>query len=188
MHKYLKWICFYLIYNSLKNFCLILLCTFIVGSISAQKIKVNREVDKFTKSEVVETSSKRLYTKNFMGTGYTNIFECAIRKVDGVYSMPASILMHDVVKYDENSGVMFLLSNDETVVLITNYIGIGAERLGNGFWFNTSFMLSPSDVEKLKNNNIISVRVNYVGGYFDYDLKTKNQGIVAEMLKLVDAE
>lgn len=171
-----------------KLFCLMLMCTFIVNIMNAQKIKVTRTIDKFTKAETIETSVERLYTKNFMASGFTNIFECCIRKINGVYSMPANILMHEIVKYDEKSGVVFLLSNGETVTLRTNYTGIGGEHFGNGYWFRTSFSLLSSDVEKLRNNNIVSVRIMYLGNSFDRDVKSKKQGIVAEMLNLVDKE
>lgn len=169
-----------------KLLSILLLSAFIVNA-QAQKIKT-KEVDKFTKSEVIETSTERLYSKNLMGTGFCNIFQCSIRKVDGVYTMPAGILMNDIVKYDENSNVVFLLSNNETITLKTAYTGIGGERFANGYWFYTAFILSPSDVEKLKAYDVESIRVNYMGGCFDRDLKKNKKSIISKMLKLVDSE
>lgn len=165
----------------------ILIFLSIALTINAQKIEF-KEVDKFTKDKIVETSMEKLYTKNPMAMGYSNFFSCAIRKVDDDYSMPATILMDDIVKYDENSGVTFLFSNDETVTLRTNYTGIGGEKFGQGYLFNTSFSLSKLDVNLLKHNNIVSVRISYMGGHFDYDIKSKKQGIVAKMFELVDKE
>lgn len=165
----------------------ILIFLSIALTVNAQKIEF-KEVDKFTKNKIVETSMEKLYTKNPMAMGYSNFFSCAIRKVDDDYSMPATILMDDIVKYDENSGVTFLLSNDETVTLRTNYTGIGGEKFGQGYLFNTSFSLSKLDVNLLKHNNIVSVRISYMGGHFDYDIKSKKQDIVAKMFELVDKE
>ena len=159
----------------------------ITTSVSAQKIK-KKEVDKFTKAEIVETSYEALYKQNFMLMGYTNIFECAIRKVDSVYVMPANILTNDVEKYTEDSGVTFLLDNDETVTLLTTYTGISGEQCYKGYMFNTLFKLSADDVQKLKNNKVVSIRVSYLGGYYDHDVKDKNQSIISKMLKLVDGE
>ena len=167
-------------------FNILLIFTFAIN-VQAQKIKT-KEVDKFTKSEVIETSTERLYSKNLMGTGFCNIFQCSIRKVNGVYSMPAGILMNDVVKYDENSNIMLLLSNNETITLQTAYTGVGAERFANGYWFYTAFILSQSDVDKLKAYDVESIRVNYMGGCFDRDLKNNKKGIISKMLKLVDSE
>lgn len=158
-----------------------------IGSVNAQKI-ITKEVDKFSKLKKIETSMEKLYTKNPMAMGFTNFFSCAIRKVNDGYSMPATILMDDIVKYVEDSGVTFLLSNDETVTLRTNYTGIGSEKFGMGYLFDTSFSLSQSDVDLLKHNNIVSVRISYMGGHFDHDIKSKKQGVVAKMFELVDKE
>lgn len=171
----------------MKQLSIILLLLTLITNAQAQKIKT-KEIDKFTKSEIIETSIERLYSKNQMGTGFCNIFQCSIRKVDGTYSMPAGILMHDIVKYDENSNVVFLLSNNETITLQTAYTGIGGERFANGYWFYTSFPLSQSDVDLLKKYEIESIRVNYMGGHFDRDLKKNKKNIVSKMLKLIDNE
>ena len=163
---------------------LILVCA---SSVSAQKIK-KKEVDKFTKAEIVETSVESLYKQNFMMSGFTNIFECCIRKTNGFYVMPANILTKEVEKYTEDSGVTFLLDNDDTVTLTTAYTGISGDKFGNGYWFNTAFNLSEDDVVKLKNNKVVSIRVSYLGGNYDHDVKGKKQEVIAKMLKLVDGE
>ena len=158
-----------------------------ITSASAQKI-AKKEVDKFTKKEIIETSYEKLYKQNLMMSGYTNIFECAIRKVDGAYVMPANILTRDVEKYTEESGVTFLLDNDETVELLTAYTGVSGESYANGYMFNTLFRLSSDDVQKLKNNKVVAIRVSYLGGYYDHDVKGKNQEFISKMIKLVDGE
>lgn len=163
----------------------ILLLFSVIGVANAQKIKT-KEIDKFTKQEVIETSTETLYKKNFMLSGWCNRFECCIRKVNDNYTMPTNILMDDIVKYDENSGITLLLSNNEAIILTTLYTGVGAEKYANGYWFNTSFSLSPSDIEKLKSNDVTSIRVSYMGGNFDRDLKGKKQKVITKMLKLVD--
>lgn len=159
----------------------------LIGTVNAQKIST-KEVDKFTKSKIIETSMERLYTRNPLAMGYSDFFSCAIKKVNDDYSMLATILMYDIVKYVEDSGVTFLLSNDETVTLRTNYTGIGGEKFGQGYLFSTSFSLSQSDINLLKHNKIVSVRISYLGGHSDYDVKSKKQVIVAKMFELVDKE
>ena len=168
----------------MKRLVICLLCSIILCPvISAQKI-IKNEVDKFTKSEIVETSTETLYVSNYMGTGYDYKFDFQIRRVNGEYAMPAKILMTDIVKYTEEDGVTFLLSNGDTVTLLTNYTGVGGEAFGNGYWFSTSFNLTKSDVEKLKANSITDVRVTYMGGHYDYTLKQKKQGLIKTMLEL----
>ena len=166
---------------------LILILVLTISSLSqAQKIKKN-EVDKFTKSEIIETSIESLYSVNLMGTGWCNKFEFSLRRVNGNYSMPASILMNDIVKYTEEDGVTFLLENEETVTLKTNFTGVGSESFGKGYWFRTSFNLSPENIEKLKNNKITAIRINYLGGKYDRDIKGNKQSLIINSFKLFDS-
>lgn len=153
----------------------------------AQKIKKS-EVDKFTKTKLVETSLETLYSVNFMGTGLIYRFEFCIRKSGDSYVMPANILMKEIEKYDENSGVTFLLDNDDTVVLKTNYTGIGGEKFAMGYYFDTSFSISDADVQKLREHKITNVRVSYLGGHYDRELKSKKQELVMKCIQLVDKE
>ena len=120
-----------------------------MGVSFGQKIK-KKEIDKFTKNEIIETSTETLYAVNFMASGWIYRFEFQLRRVNGEYSMPANILMQEMVKYTEDDGVTFLLDNDETVFLKTSYTGIGADSFAKGYNFSTSFLLSKDDVEKFK--------------------------------------
>lgn len=167
---------------------LLLMMTFLflgMGVSFGQKIK-KKEIDKFTKSEIIETSTETLYTVHFMASGWIYRFEFQLRRVNGEYSMPANILMQDMVKYTEDDGVTFLLDNDETVFLKTSYTGIGADRLSEGYNFSTSFLLSKDDVEKLKTHKITNVRVSYMGGHYDREIKKNKQGLVKDMLNLFE--
>lgn len=151
----------------------------------AQKIK-EKTVDKFTNVETAETSTETLYSVNFMASGYTHQFEFSIRKIGDKYEMPANILLKDIEKYDENSGVVFLLENKETIKLLTSYTGIGASKFGLGYYFSTCFTLSDEDVSKLSKYKITDVRILYMGGHYDREIKKNKQDLVIRMLKLFE--
>ena len=165
-----------------KNIVIVILGLFPTLCFS-QKIK-KHEIDKFTKSEIMETSTETLYKTYLIAMNHK--FDFCIRKVGDTFSMPADILMDDIVKYSEDDGVSFLLDNDEVVMLATNYSGIGAEKFGQGYWFHTSFDMTAEDVEKLKNHKVLSVRITYLGGYYDKDLKGGKQVLIQKMLELFD--
>ncbi len=171
----------------MKKIVFLLVVCFLATASYAQKIKKS-EVDKFTKTKLVETSVESLYSVNFMASGFIYKFDFCIRKSGDSYVMPANILLRDIEKYDENSGVTFLLDNDDTVVLKTNFTGVGAEKFGNGYFFNTSFDLNDSDVQKLREHKITNVRVSYLGGHYDRELKSKKQELVMKCIQLVDKE
>ena len=171
----------------MKKVMFLMLVCFMSTASYAQKVKKS-EVDKFTKTKIVETSMESLYSVNFMASGFIYKFDFCIRKSGDSYVMPANILLKDIEKYDENSGVTFLLDNDETVELTTNFTGIGAEKFGNGYFFETSFNISDNDVQKLREHKITNVRVSYLGGHYDRELKSKKQELVMKCIQLVDKE
>lgn len=171
----------------MKKILFLIFACFLVSSSYAQRIKKN-EVDKFTKTKVVETTWESLYSVNFMASGFIYKFDFCIRKAGDLYVMPANILLKEIEKYDEHSGVTFLLDNEETVVLTTVFTGIGAEKFGNGYYFETSFNIDATDVQKLKEHKITNVRVSYLGGHYDKELKGKKQELVMKCLQLVDKE
>lgn len=171
----------------MKKLLFIVFACFLVSASFAQKIKKS-EVDKFSKTRIIETSMESLYSVNFMASGFIYKFDFCIRKAGDSYVMPANILLKEIEKYDEDSGVTFLLDNDDTVVLKTNFTGIGGEKFGNGYFFETSFNISDVDVQKLREHKITNVRVSYLGGHYDRELKSKKQELVMKCIQLVDKE
>ena len=151
----------------------------------AQKIK-KREIDKFTKSEIIETSTESLYSVNLLGTGWCEKFDFQIRRINGEYVMPANILRQEMVKYQAGDGVTFLLDNGETIDLTSNYTGVGGSPFGNGYYFETSFNIPAEAVEKLKKHKVTDVRIRYMGGHYDRELKAKMQELIMNMLKLLE--
>lgn len=172
-------------HTTMKKIIFLFLLGLVSCSVFAQKIK-KKEIDKFTKAEVIETSLETMYSVNLLGAGWCNKFEFQIRRTDGIYTMPANILMNEVVKYTENDGVTFLLDNDDTVDLKTNFTGIGSEAYAKGYWFRTSFLLTESDVEKLKKNKVTAIRINYIDGHYDKDIKENKQDLIQRSLMLFE--
>jgi hypothetical protein len=87
-----------------------------------------------------------------------------------------------VHKFTECDGIYLLLENDESIFLQTSYTG-----LTNKGTFSTVFNLTSKDVESLRTNKVVAVRISYLGGYYDHDVKEKDQGKIMEMIDLVDS-
>lgn len=94
----------------------LLLCVFCSQGIFAQKLAINK-VDKFTKESLQETSGETLFSVNLLGTGFVYRFLFLLKKAGEEWYMPAEITLKEMVKYDDNSGIVLLLSNGETVVI-----------------------------------------------------------------------
>lgn len=168
--------------TTMKKILVLFLLGVLPCSLFAQKIK-KKEIDKFTKVETIETSIETLFELFF--EEYE--FKFCIHKVGGLYEMPANIRMPEIVKYTEGDGVTFLLDNEDTVVLKTNFSGIGAEVLGGSkYWFRTSFFLTDKDVEKLKCHKVVSMRIRYLGGHYDRDISKRRQSLISKSLLLLD--
>lgn len=163
-----------------RIFVLLVIATIFVSNISAQKIK-KHEIDKFTKEEFIQTSSAKLI--NVTGFMRPHKFECYVEKHGEVVTLPANMQFdRENVNIDKESGVVFLLDNEETVRLYTDFIG-EPNRFNE---FSTCFTLSLENIEKLANHRIVSLRMLYVGGHYDADVKEKNQNVISNMLKLVN--
>ena len=121
-----------------------------------------------------------------MGSGWCEKFDFQIRRVNGIYSMPASILRSEIVKYEEGDGITLLLENGETVDLATNFKGVGGSSFANGDYFDTSFTIPTEAVEKLKANKVTDIRIRFLGGSYDRELKDKKQGLIMKMLQLFE--
>lgn len=172
--------------ESMKRILLVaMLLTFALSGIFAQKIKT-KEIDKFTKSEIIETSLETLFQVNY-GSGWTHRFNITLRRVNGSFVMPTYILLPDMVKYTEGDGVILLLDNGETLFLETLYTGISSRNSTNtGYGFSTVFELSQEEIELLKHNKVTDIRVRYFGGSYDKEIKNKKQTLIIDMLRLFD--
>lgn len=150
----------------------------------AQKIK-KREIDKFTKSEIIITSTETLFTQT-KAREYLK-FEFNIKRTNEKYTLGANIYLGSIEKYDENSGVVLLLDNGEQLFLETLYTGLGSTMYGSGsFIFSTVFELSNEEVEILKAHKITDIRIKYFGGHYDRSLKSNKQVLIMKMLNLFE--
>lgn len=155
-----------------------------------QKI-IKNDIDKFTKQVIIETSSEKIADYNKWKSLSPDPSEVlvSIRNVNGTWVMPASIRLDEVQKYTEEDGITLLLENDATIVLKTLYTGIGGESVGlssSKHAFNTAFELIDDDVNNLRTNKIIAVRVNFLGGHKDFECNKSKGEKVMKMIKLID--
>lgn len=173
--------------KSLLQKTLIALTAFFVfeSSIIAQSIKRD-EIDRFTKQRVIETYPETWFSLKFGISKFGLSFKLSC--TDGEYTMPATITTKELVKFTSGDGIVLLLDNDETVTLTTAYLGIGEMEIHRWYDFSTCFILSNDDIEILKNNKVTAVRVMYLGGHIDQDIKSHNQSLLMDMIKLVERQ
>lgn len=169
--------------NRLKILFVLLGMCLAIPNVFAQKIKTD-EVDKFTKSRIVETSMEELCSKKIFTTQYR--LKLKLRKAGENYMFFAEIASPEIEKYDETSGAVLLLENGETVNLITNIVGVGSRRYNFYYLFDTSFNVNQEDIEKLKKNKVTDVRLLIFDTKIDIEVKDKKQDLIQKMLGLID--
>lgn len=104
-----------------RLFAIFTIITILASNILAQKIK-KHEVDKFTKEVFIQTSSAKLI--NIRGFMRPHKFECYVERHGETISLPSKMQFdQENINIDRESGVQFLLDNDEIISLTTKYTG-----------------------------------------------------------------
>ncbi len=172
----------------MKKLFLLFICLSFLVNLNSQEIK-RVEVDKFTKTEKIETSTEKLFVGLMpfsLATG--SKFEFSIRRYDGEYAIRADIMLPEMVKYSEGDGIILLLENSDAIRLESSYTGLSSKSAGSnrGYVFETVFMLTDEQVQLLKQYNVTDIRINYFDGSYDREIKDEKRTLIRTMLKLFD--
>ena len=174
----------------MKKIILLLLLIPFLGY--GQKIRENK-VDKFTGQHLIETSEESLIKGNKWKNQWNKI-HMSLRYVDGDWVLPTFIELEEIEKYDQNSRLIFLLGNGETIILPSLYTGIGSEDVpgvlggvkSGVYGFSTVFPLTNEDVNKLQINIITDVRLSVMGHNYDFEVGKKEQDLIQKMIQLIN--
>ncbi len=175
----------------MKKILFILSLLFCVSALSAQKIKT-KEVDKFTKSKIITTSWDRWFRKTHsVSLTYNMGVRCCLKAIDDELFLNAEIYVPVMYYFDEDSGLVLLLDNDETITLNVPEGGIAEKGGGDlsgidGYCFKTVFDLTPELLHVLREHKVLSVRIIAKDKHFDADLKAKSQDYLIRLIKLVE--
>jgi len=112
-------------------------------------------------------------------------FKCRVTRHNDRYIMLAKILRNDSSLHVRRQGVTFELTDGGTVVLTPERDSACCSNWADGRWFNTSFMLDGSDVERLSDSKIKSVTITCHEGVICRTAATGKEGLLAELLRSV---
>lgn len=167
----------------MKTIYLILVFSVCYLSACAQKLERN-EQDKYTKSDIKETSWFKLKTK------FTQVLACRAKKINETRYLELSISMHEVFRYDEGDIAYLLLENGTTVEIkcirggVADYNYDKYATYWNGKYL---FALTDSDFDNLKTNKLIGVRVNLGESYLTFEgIRGVNVERLQKALTLID--
>jgi hypothetical protein len=108
---------------------LLVFCSLILtSSVSYGQKLAEDKIDKFTKNAVKRTSWEKLIGKGGMSSLYTNY---RISKINENYYFELKMMMNNkIYSVNENDKIIFLLGNDETIVLTNNKFEIACKGCG----------------------------------------------------------
>jgi len=152
-----------------------------IGYLSAnppQKVKAN-------KYGVKESSNVEILADKKMPDGKIH-FKCNLVHYDDQYMMFAKIMKNDSSLHIVRSGMKFLLTDGDSVILSPERGAACCSEWADGRWYNTSFKLNNQDVEKLKAANIQSISITYFGGTANREPSPSKEGAIAERLRSIE--
>lgn len=165
-----------------------LLLVLMVSSATYSQTLEENKVDEFTGNSVKRTSWEILnQTMKF------NAFSRISRINENTYLDLKIMIGGKVFAIAEGDELMLKLSNDEIIKLQSikyeiTCTGCGARGYSGSQAQGLSviYSIANDQIEKLKNNSIIRVRIYTTNGYVEEDTKPKNADIIMNALKLTD--
>jgi len=151
-----------------------------IGCLSAGSPK-KPEADKYS---VIESSSAELLPRKKQA-GNKVTFRCRITRYNNDYTLLAKILKNDSAMHVMRPGIKFSLSDGDSVVLKAERPAACCSSWADGRWYNTSFKMNASDMEKLADADIISVTIPYNGGEISRSISTGKGNAIRKMLQSV---
>lgn len=112
-------------------------------------------------------------------------FKCRIARHDDKYTMLAKVLKNDSAMHIVRPGVKFALANGDSVVLKAERPSACCSSWADGRWYNASFKLNDSDVEKLRNADVLALTIPFYGGEISRATASGKENAIAELLQSV---
>jgi hypothetical protein len=173
--------------SDMKKIIFALLFLFSSVVLHAQSLEIN-EVDEFTGNTVKRTSWETFNSN----TSFYGHFR--ISQINDSYFFDLKMMIgNKVFAIDQGQEFMFKLSDDEVISLQNlKYsiacIGCGAKGFAGsqGYGVQTSYPIDKNQIQALKSNQIVKVRIYTSEGFFENDVKAKHASKIHNALLLFE--
>lgn len=152
-----------------------------MGSLSAggpKKVKPD-------KYGVRESASAQLLANTKLREKGKVVFKCRISHYGDQYMLLAKVLRNDSAVHIVSPGVKFMLADGDSVVLKAERPRACCSSWADGRWYNASFKLAPSDVERLKAGKITALHIPSDKGEIVRQTASGKEDALAELLQSV---
>lgn len=162
-------------------------------TIFAQR-KLKYDIIKESGDTIFYTSDERLYISagDTYGSGNDkrstvgDYLKSTVLKYPTGFALEFSIQTGRTNSFSVYSGQLAkIIMSDGSVVSLPSRSDYSSKKssMGYGCWLFAFYTLSSSAIETLKNGSVAAVRIESSMGSFDYPLKEKMGGVIAEQLK-----
>jgi len=161
---------------------LLILCLLVAGmgyiSVgSPRKVKAD-------KYGVKESAHIELLSKKKLADGKIS-FKCCITRYKDKYMMLANVLKNDSTIHILRPGVKFSLESGDSVVLKAERPSACCSVWADGRWYNVSFKLNESDVERLTRTGVMFISIPFPGGEISREIAPGKENAIVELLQSI---
>ncbi|KKN74653.1 hypothetical protein LCGC14_0388550 [marine sediment metagenome] len=145
----------------------------------AQDCKYKRnEVDKFTKTKVIQTKGvKVLYGL----TDYTLISGLVLNEYK---YLRVSLSTHTLTSFRKNSKFMLMFESD-SVITVTAIANSKASHAGDMWFTHVNYLITKEQLDYLSSNKIVTIRLYSSDGYIEDNIKNKRALSLQKDLKCI---
>ena len=163
-----------------------LLCLLVAGMGSLSAVSPKRvKPDKYG---VRESVSVQLLAKTKLREKGKVVFKCRVSHYGGQYMLLAKVLRNDSAVHVVSPGLKLMLADGDSVVLKAERPRACCSSWADGRWYNASFKLAPSDVERLKSAKIIALHIPSDKGEIVRQTASGKEDALVGLLQSVEEE
>ena len=164
--------------------CILCLLVAGMGYLSAGSPK-KVKADKYG---VRESVSVQLLAKTKLREKGKVVFKCRVSHYGGQYMLLAKVLRNDSAVHVVSPGLKLMLADGDSVVLKAERARACCSSWADGRWYNASFKLAPSDVERLKSAKIIALHIPSDKGEIVRQTASGKEDALVGLLQSVEEE
>lgn len=164
--------------------CILCLLVAGMGYLSAGSPK-KVKADKYG---VRESVSVQLLAKTKLREKGKVVFKCRVSHYGGQYMLLAKVLRNDSAVHVVSPGLKLMLADGDSVVLKAERPRACCSSWADGRWYNASFKLASSDVERLKSAKIIALHIPSDKGEIVRQTASGKEDALVGLLQSVEEE
>lgn len=164
--------------------CLLCLLMAGMGGLSAGSPK-KVKADKYG---VRESASAQLLARTKLREKGKMVFKCRVSRAGDRYTLLAKVLRNDSAVHIVSPGLRLMLADGDSVALRAERPRACCSSWADGRWYNVSFMLTETALEKLKEGKVTSVRISSDKGEIVRETAPGRQDALARLIQSVEGE